>query len=93
MEGDGFQFNSYRASNSFSEILEGMMAREVRFNMLVMAACFIVLVAVAAAHEGHDHGAAPAEQPSSAPRSLTYPAALGGLLPFVLTFLLLKESV
>ena len=56
---------------SFNHLIEGIasMASGVKFSFFI--ALFIVLVAVGAAHEGHDH-MAPAEPPSNHTRSINY---------------------
>lgn len=66
------------------------MASRVKVTMFV--AFFILLVVVVAAHEGHDHLApGPSEVPSSNyASSINYHAVLGGLLPILLTFFIVK---
>lgn len=75
---------------SFNHLIEGIasMASGVKFSFFI--ALFIVLVAVGAAHEGHDH-MAPAEPPSNHASSLKNHAMIGGLFPLLLTLLIGRE--
>ncbi|KAJ1389899.1 putative transmembrane protein [Sesbania bispinosa] len=68
------------------------MASSLKFSMLT--ACVLVLIVVAAAQYGGgpDYDSAPS--PSASPRSLSYPALIIMLLPFMLTtFLLAKQRI
>lgn len=64
------------------------MASRVKFSLL--AALFIVLAVVVAAHDGHDH-LAPAEPPSSYASTLSYHAVIGGFVPFLITLLIARK--
>lgn len=67
------------------------MGSPLKFTVFLI--CFVVAVAVAAAQYGSGSDYDNANAPSASPRSLSYPAAIIVLLPFILTFLAAKESV
>lgn len=66
------------------------MASPLKFTML--AACLLVLVVVAAAQYGGGSDYGSANAPSASPRSLSYPAPIIILLPFMLTFLVAAKQ-
>lgn len=61
----------------------------------VFAACLAVFVAVAAAHEGHEHtpGMVMAPEPSDSLSSFTYPSMVVGLLGLLVSSIAFRNKL